>query len=51
MFREVLRSPSGGQIVGIEHMVPSLSVSVLVVVQYTESHPHPEDEHNTARNM
>ena len=64
MFRAVLCSSSGGQIVRIQHMVSSLSVSgrggCAVYCTTTQSDDTiccihtfrpPEDEHNTARNM
>jgi len=61
MFRAVLCSSSGGQIVSLQHLVSSLSALNLHTVRpFTESDDTrccnnticpPEDEHSTARNM
>jgi len=60
MFRAVLCSSSGGQIVLLQHLVWSLSVNGHTVRPFTESDVTigcnnticpPEDEHSTARNM
>ena len=52
MFQAVLCSSSGGQIVCIQHMVLSLSMSGRGGRAVLHNHHnHSEDEHNTARNM
>jgi len=67
MFRALLCSSSGGSIVYVQHLVPSLSVSgrnlhwlsvtfghsqrVTVPDACTYTIEPPEDEHNNARNM
>ena len=61
MFRAVLCSSSGGQIVLLQHLVSSLSVNGRTVCRLRAESDDtrccndticpPEDEHSTARNM
>ena len=50
MFRALLCSSSGGQVVSVQHLVSSLSLGDCSVHRLRED-CCPEDEHSSARNM